>query len=76
MVIEVLNYRQVLINVNIDDGNDIIDEFLKVVEYFFKSFSNSLREFIIWFDSNNIEIKRDVDTQDCINIMTIHAASS
>ncbi|WP_371220539.1 UvrD-helicase domain-containing protein [Orientia tsutsugamushi] len=74
LVIEVLNYRQVLINVNIDDGNDIIDEFLKVVEYFFKSFSNSLREFIIWFDSNNIEIKRDVDTQDCINIMTVHAA--
>ncbi|KJV56756.1 uvrD/REP helicase N-terminal domain protein [Orientia chuto str. Dubai] len=74
LVIEVLNYRQVLINANIEDGNDIIDEFLKTVEYFFASFSPSLREFIIWFESHDFEIKRDVDTQDCINIMTIHAA--
>lgn len=74
IVIEVLNYRQILTHINIEDGDDIIDEFLKVVTYFFTHFNPTIGDFITWFERNRIELKRDVATQNSISIMTIHAA--
>ncbi len=73
-LLEVSDYRKCLLNFNGEDSEDIIDEFLRIVQYFVDTIGNSLHEFITWFEQNDLEITRNLKNITGIKIMTIHSA--
>ncbi len=68
-ITDVLDYRKLVTN-----NGEVIDEFLKLVKNYLSEYGNSLQEFIYWFQSNQITIKKDTDAKNKIRIMTAHAA--
>ena len=68
-ITDVLNYRNV-----VNKNNEVIDEFLKLVKNYLSEYGNSLQNFIYWFQSNQITIKKDTDAKNKLRIMTAHAA--
>jgi ATP-dependent helicase/nuclease subunit A len=73
-ILGVLGYKNVLLTSCGDEAEDAINEFLNLANNFTQNTSTSLQEFILWFERNQIEIKRDIENSGKIRIMTIHAA--
>ena len=72
-IVDVMGARKNLINNNME-GNDAINEFLLLATNFSHNISTSLQEFVLWFEQNYVEVKRNVDSSNAIRIMTIHGA--
>jgi ATP-dependent helicase/nuclease subunit A len=68
-ITDVLNYRNFVTN-----NDEVIDEFLKLVKNYLSEYGSSLQNFIYWFQSNQITIKKDTDAKDKLRIMTAHAS--
>lgn len=68
-ITDVLNYRNV-----ISKNDEVIDEFLKLVNNYLCEYGSSLQNFIYWFQSHQVIIKRNTDSAGKLRIMTVHAA--
>ncbi len=68
-ITDVLNYRDV-----ITENDEVIDEFLKLSKNYFLEYNSSLQNFIYWFQTHPITVKRDTDTKNKLRIMTAHAS--
>ena len=53
---------------------DVIDKFLGQTISYTKNNAPILRNFVTWFKSTEMKIKRDLDTQNGVKIMTAHAS--
>jgi len=73
-VIDCLGLREILIEFNGFDSNDAINEFLYLVSSYSNMIDSSLQNFIYWFENNEIEIKRDVESSNRIRVMTVHGS--
>lgn len=73
-IVDVLDFRQVLIEANGTDSNDAIDELLYLSFDYANNTSSSLQHFICWFENNEKEVKRNVEASDKIKLMTVHGA--
>lgn len=71
--VDTIGYRENLSKINYESSY-ALNEFLNLAYNFSKEESNSLSDFIVWFGRNDVEVKRDIDSQDQISIMTIHGA--
>lgn len=58
------------------DSNDPIDEFLTLALDFERNQVPSLQGFLRWLDTNEIEVKRDLEqaTRDEVRVMTVHGS--
>lgn len=56
------------------DSLESIDELLKLTIKYVNSYDHSLQGFINWFESNQTEVKREVDNLNAIKIMTVHGS--
>jgi ATP-dependent helicase/nuclease subunit A len=58
------------------DSNDPIDEFLTLAFDYERSQVPSLQGFLRWLDTNEIEVKRDLEqsTRDEVRVMTVHGS--
>ncbi len=74
IILNTFGYRKKLLSYGGEESSDIINEFLSLVTTFAKDTSQSLQEFIIWFEQSNTEIKRSVEKNKQIRVMTIHGA--
>lgn len=75
ILLEVMNYKTLLIKQNGMQDLDAIYEFLSLTENYYNNISTSLAEFIAWFNQNDIEIKRNLEnTNDAVKILTIHGS--
>ncbi|MES2214984.1 MAG: UvrD-helicase domain-containing protein [Pseudomonadota bacterium] len=74
VILDVLGHRKRLLEESGNETEDAINEFLALANNFAAKTSTSLQEFVLWFERNHIEIKRDVENSNKIRIMTIHAA--
>ncbi|MFK8040216.1 MAG: UvrD-helicase domain-containing protein [Rickettsiaceae bacterium] len=74
IIVDSMNYREILIQSNEPDSNDAINELLYLSRQYASNIDCSLQNFIYWFDENNIEIKRNVETESQIRIMTVHSS--
>jgi ATP-dependent helicase/nuclease subunit A len=55
--------------------NEILDEFLNICLEYEQKENKSLQQFLQWFATSNVEIKREIDTNiNSVRIMTVHAA--
>ena len=72
IVLDVLGYREKLLRYNILTNNNIIDQFLKLVEDFTQNNVPSLENFIKWFENTNPTYNTSLSNQ--IRWMTIHGA--
>jgi ATP-dependent helicase/nuclease subunit A len=69
-----LGIRKVLNKASEIDSNDAINELLYLSSNYESKIDNSLQSFIYWFEDNNIEIKRDIENEAGIRVMTAHAS--
>lgn len=74
IILNILGYRKQLLDFNGEESLDIINEFLELTNSFAKEISNNLQEFVLWFEHNPTEIKRNIEKNNKIRIMTIHGA--
>lgn len=74
VILNTLGYRKNLLKFGGEESSDIINEFLTLSTNFARDISSNLQEFVIWFEKNNTEIKRIVEKNNKIRIMTIHGA--
>ena len=74
IIVDQFDFRKELISTNGIDSKDIIDEFLFLCSNYANSVQSSIQSFIHWFEENEVEIKRNVESSDKVKIMTIHAA--
>ena len=74
IVVDRMDLRASLIIANGYDSNDAINELLYLSNNYINNIDSSLQSFIYWFESNNIEVKRDVGLSDKIQVMTVHAS--
>jgi len=74
IIIDSLGYREVLANANGAGSNDAINELLYLSHNYASNIDSSLQSFIFWFETNEIEIKRNVQSTDKIKIMTVHGS--
>jgi ATP-dependent helicase/nuclease subunit A len=74
--LEKLRFRDKFIKYEGYNQNEIIDQFLQLCIDFEDSYQSSLQDFIIWFENNKFEIKRDLEGEDNnqVRIMTIHGS--
>lgn len=56
------------------ESGDAIDEFINIVKSFEREEGNNLQHFIVWFEKSEIEIKRNLDSEQAVRIMTVHGA--
>lgn len=73
VILNSLNFRCKLLSMNIDDNGEVIDEFIGLVENFERT-SNSLQEFIFWYEKNKLEVKRDLEEASAVRVMTVHGS--
>lgn len=73
-LVDCLDLRSNLIASNGLDSVDVINEFLYLVNKYTTTAQNSLQGFLYWFDTNQMEIKRNIENSSKIKVMTIHAA--
>lgn len=74
ILVDTLGIRQDLIEAGGMDSNDAINELLYVATNYEKSIDCSLQSFIYWFENNQIEIKRDIESSSGVRIMTAHGS--
>lgn len=74
ILVDYLNLREVLITANGHDSNEAINELLYLSSNYADEIAGSLQGFIYWFESNEVEIKRDVELANKIQIMTVHGS--
>jgi ATP-dependent helicase/nuclease subunit A len=74
-ILEVMCYKGILVEANGKNDLDALNEFLYLASDYFNSVSNSIANFLAWLDTNEIEIKRNVDNNiDEVKILTIHGS--
>jgi ATP-dependent helicase/nuclease subunit A len=74
LILEALGYREkLLIACGIDTG-EIINEFLDLVANFERDNASNLQAFILWIESSNVEIKRDLEYGESVRVMTVHGS--
>ena len=74
IIVDCLNLRQRLNIANGPESDDAINELIYLCQDYAKKKDNSLQGFIIWFENNEIEIKRDTSSTNKVKIMTVHGA--
>lgn len=74
-ILEVGGLRQNFISYYGTQINEIIDEFLTIVENFEDNYSKNIGDFINWFEKNLIEIKRNLNNKSSeLRIITAHGS--
>lgn len=74
ILIELMNFREILVKSNGESTNDVLDELLNLSADFSRKFGSNIQEFIYWIEKHNIEIKRDISSKGTVKVMTIHGA--
>ena len=74
IVVDCLNIREILIAHNGVNSNDLINELIYLSANYGNNIENSLQSFVYWFENNQIDIKRNLDSSNKIRIMTAHAS--
>lgn len=74
IIADCLNIREILISHNGVNSNDLINELIYLSANYGNNIENSLQSFVYWFENNQIDIKRNLDSSNKIRIMTVHAS--
>ncbi len=74
LIIDCLDTRKILVEYNGLDSNDLINELIYLSSNYAHNIDSSLQNFIYWFENNEIEIKRNIESSGKIKVMTVHAS--
>lgn len=74
MIVDCLDIRKILVEHNGVNSNDLINELIYLSANYGNNVENSLQSFVYWFENNQIDIKRNLDSSNKIRIMTVHAS--
>lgn len=74
IIVDYLGLRAMLTQANGFDSNDAINELISLSSNYADQGDSSLQGFIYWFESNEIKIKRDVESNNKIRVMTVHGS--
>ncbi|XVN42115.1 MAG: UvrD-helicase domain-containing protein [Candidatus Rickettsia vulgarisii] len=74
LIVDCFDIRKILVASNGPNSNDLINELIYLSSNYSNNVDSLLQNFVYWFENNNIEIKRNLESSNKIKIMTAHAS--